>query len=288
MFENLGDAFNYYVEEWLRRTGANRISVDDYPFRGNGLISGYYNTLQTYRNLCDKYGAKLTYVIQSIEAYSGTNQVYRAVDKADMYHQLFGLIGFGVDHFGYYTYTPSGNYNATGTFYLDQGSFLTRDGKKTNIWYWGQEVLAEAQKFAPVALSYEYKGCKFFLNEVVNHDNSVYLTTSGSVQGYTPMVFDNSYEHKYLKGVTMDNDAVLTTEMYDKENDLYMYMLQNVVDPSHGAQVDTTGKVTATFGAEYTHVAKIKDGNVSYVALEEGVYTETLSGGQAVYLVPLK
>ena len=67
-----------------------------------------------------------------------------------------------------------------------------------------------------------------------------------------------------------------------------MYMLQNAVDPGHGGQVDTTGTVTATFDSSYTHVAKLKDGNITYVPLEDGVYTETLSAGQAVYLVPLK
>ena len=288
MFDNLGDSFSYYVEEWLRRTGANRISVDDYPYRGSGLISGYYNTLQTYRKMCDKYGADLTYVIQSIEAYSGENQVYRAVDKADMYQQLFGLIGFGVDHFAYYTYMPTGNYTATGTMYTDNGSFLTREGEKTNIWYWGQEVLADAQKFAPVALSYDFKGSKFYLNQVVNHDNSVYLTTSGSAYGQTPMLYDNSYEHKYLKGIEMDNDAVLTTEMYDEENDLYMYMVQNAVDPGAGQNGRTEMNVTATFDSQFTWVAEYDCGNLTYVKLDNGVYKNLLSAGQQVFLIPLK
>ncbi len=281
MFDNLGDAYTYYVENWLKDTGANRISCDVYAFRGNGLTPAYFNTVQTYRKLCDKYGAKLTFCLQSID-----NGTYREVDKADMYYELFNLIGMGVDHFAYYTYVPPGGYSATGSMYTEKGSFLNRKGEKNNIWYWGQQVMADAQKFAPVALSYEFVGSKFYLNKVVNHDNAPYLTSQGG--SYKPMSYDNSFEHKHLKNIEMDNDAVFTTEMYDSTNDLYMYMVQNVVDPAVGKNGRTEMNVTATFDAEYTWVAEYDCGNLTYVKLENGVYKNLLSAGQSVFLIPLK
>jgi hypothetical protein len=286
MFENLGDAFTYYVEEWLKGTGANRISCDVYAFRGSGITSAYFNTVQTYRKMCDKYGADLTFCLQSIESWSGQNQQFRDIDKADMYYEIFSLIGMGVDNFTYYTYMPPGGYSAVGNMYTDNGSFLTRAGEKTNIWYWGQQVIADAQKFAPVALSYDCMGSKFYLNDIVNHDNSPYMSTSGG--SYSPMLYDNSHEHKLLKSIEMDNDVVFTTEMYDKENDLYMYMLQNAIDPAAGENGRTEMNVTATFDSAYTWVAEYDCGNLTYVKLYNGVYKNLLSAGQSVFLIPLK
>lgn len=286
MFDNLGDAYTYYVENWLEGTGANWISCDVYAFRGTKLSSGYFNTLQTYRKACDKYGANLCWVLQSIENWSGTTNNFTRMDKAGMYYEIFSCIGMGVDMFSYYTYMPPGGYKAVGEMYTDDGSFLTRQGEKTNIWYWGKEVMADAQKFAPVALSYDFVGSKFYLSDMVNHDNSVYMTTAGG--SYSPMIYDNSHEHKLLKSVEMDNDAVFTTEMYDKENDLYMYMVQNVINSTYGENGRTEENVTVTFDSSYTWVAEYDCGNLTYVKLDNGVYKNLLSAGQSVFLIPLK
>jgi hypothetical protein len=76
--------------------------------------------------------------------------------------------------------------------------------------------------------------------------------------------------------------------MKDAQNDLYLYMLQNVIDPLYGADARTAENVTATFDGGYTYVAEFDNGNLRYVKLDKGVYTKTLAAGHAVYVIPLK
>ena len=286
--QNLKEMFEKYVEGWLKDTGANRISCDVYAFRKYGVTSGFFNSLQTYRKMCDKYGADLTWVLQSCEYYSGTNQIHRDIDKADMLYELFHCIGWGVDNFSYYTYMPTGSIMATGTMMTEGNTFLTRKGEKTNIYYWAKEILAAAQKFAPVVLSYDFVGSKYYRTETFNHDSSRYFTTESNSSLVTPAEFDNSHEHKLLKGIVQDNDLVFTTELYDNENDLYMYMVQNIIDPQSGENGSTDMNVGVTFDSEYTWVAEYSYGNLTYVKLTDGVYNRLLGAGESVFLIPLK
>jgi hypothetical protein len=76
------------------------------------------------------------------------------------------------------------------------------------------------------------------------------------------------------------------TELYDDDNDLYMYMAQNVIDPRNGEFGRTDMNITVEFDG-YEWVAEFEDGNLTYVKLEDGVYSKTLSAGYAVYLIPL-
>ncbi|MBQ4098127.1 MAG: hypothetical protein IJC72_02355 [Clostridia bacterium] len=286
--QNLGVMFDKYVEEWLKGTGANRICCDVYAFRSYGVTSGFFNSLQAYRKMCDKYGADLSWVLQSCEYYAGASQVHRDIDKADILYEMFHVIGWGVDHMSYYTYMPTGNISATGTMMTENNTFLTRKGEKTNIYYWVQDAIKMAQKFAPVVLSYDFVGSKYYKADVFNHDSAEYFITTSNSSIVTPAEFDNSHEHKLLKSITQDNDLVFTTEMYDKANDLYMYMVQNIVDPASGENGDTDMNVGVTFDSEYTWVAEYSYGTLNYVKLENGVYNRLLGAGESVFLIPLK
>ncbi len=285
---NFGDIFDRYVEGWLKDTGANRISCDVYAFRNSGVTSAFFNSLQSYRKMCDKYGADLTWVLQSCEYYSGASQIHRDIDKADILYEMFHVIGWGVDHMSYYTYMPTGNITATGLMMTENNTFLTRRGEKTNIYYWVQDAIAAAQKFAPVVLSYDFVGSKYYKADVFNHDSADYFVTGSTASNVSPAEFDNSHEHKLLKSVTQDNDLVFTTEMYDKDNDLYMYMVQNIIDPQSGENGETDMNVGVTFDSEYTWVAEYSYGNLTYVKLEGGVYNRLLGAGESVFLIPLK
>ena len=104
------------------------------------------------------------------------------------------------------------------------------------------------------------------------------------------MPFDNSHEPKLLKNIKQNNDAVLTTELYDEANDLYMYMIMNPIDAlfsEDGQMSYTENTFTAEFPG-YDYVAEFDCGKLTYVKLDGGKYTKTLSSGYGVYLVPLK
>ena len=139
----------------------------------------------------------------------------------------------------------------------------------------------EVKKFQNVLLNYKFNGAKFYLGEVIGN-GSASLFTLGTIE------FDNQHEHTLLTSLKQQGDALLTTELIDEKNNLYMYMIENTVDPSYA---NDNGNTINTFTAEfsgYDWVAEFDCGELNYVKLNGGKYTKTLSAGYAVYLIPLK
>lgn len=284
---SLEEAYRNYVNGYLDATGANRVSSDVYLNRGTGLCNWFYQTVQILRECAEAHGADVTFCLQSFEQYNGTNKIYSAVGKSEMLHEMYSLIGMGIDDFAYYTYQPPESYN-TKLPSPEGTNFLTAAGEKTNVYYAGQDAMAIAQSMSDVILNYEYQGAKFYLSSMPNFDVSCYTTSYMDTATNTSVSFKNDHEFTLLKNVSHDNDAVFTTELYDETNALYMYMLQNPIAPSNGEYGRTAENIQATFDASYTYVAEFHNGYLEYVKLENGVYAKTLSAGDAVYLVPLK
>jgi hypothetical protein len=128
-----------------------------------------------------------------------------------------------------------------------------------------KEILANNQKFAPTVLQFDYKGSQ----------------TYGSADHLAEVTVSNSFAK--LSSFTVNTGAALVTELYDDENKNYMYMAMNVLDPDENLTEET---VTMTFNG-YTNVL-VYDGNGNFttVALTNGVYTTTLTNGEAVYVIP--
>jgi len=284
--QNLTDAYTSYVNDYLDETGADRICCDVYMFRKDGVCSWFYQTVQIIRKACDDRGIKMSFCLQSFELYSGTNKVYRGVGRSEMFMELYSLLGFGVDQFAYYTYHLPSSYT---TSWPDNSTFINLKGEKNNVYYYGQEAMSAARRMSKIMLNYKFKGAKFFFTSgVPKFGTSNYISSKQDSITGTSAVFDNSYEFANLKSVEIDNDVVLATELYDEKNGLFMYMLQNVIDPIGGEYGRTAETVKADFGAEFTYVAELSDGYLEYVKLDGGKYEKTLSAGNAVYLIPLK
>ena len=288
-YDNMSDAYYGYVRKYLENTGADRVSVDVYAFRNMGIAGAFYTTAQVYSRLGKELGVDISFCLQ---AYAMKSNFFRKVGKSEMFLELYTLMGFGFDDFAYYTYQQT-----AGTP-IDT-SFINADGTLTNIYYYGKEAMANAQAMSDIILNYEFLGSKFYTVKVPNFDVSCYYSgpagkvkvkdENGAVKSSTSSLsFDNSHEFELIKGVTFDNDVVYISELKDGENDLYMYMVQNVIRPLNAENGRTAEKVEVDFGTEYTYVAELKDGNLKYVELEEGKYSKTLSAGHAVYLIPLK
>ena len=144
------------------------------------------------------------------------------------------------------------------------------------------------QKFAPVVLNYKYQGAKMFTAPITNFSTTPYLSSYVESVTKTTFDWDNSYEFELLKEVEQDNDIILSTELYDETNDLYMYMVQNVINPINSRKGNTTTTVSVKFEDGYDWVAEYDCGELRYVPLKNGVYKTTLSAGYAVYLIPLQ
>ena len=285
-FESMEEAYKTYIDDYITQTGANRISSDVYAFRGNGITGQFYSTAQVIKEKAKEHGIKASFCLQSFELYSGQNHIYRAVGKSEMKMEMLSLMGMGYDHFYYYTYQIAEN---RGVGWTENTTFLNTAGEKTNLYYYGQELMTNAQKMADVILNYDYLGGKFYVAEMPKGDVSCYF--SGPIETTVTnsgLTFDNSHEFALIEQVKFDNDVVFVTELKDNENDLYMYMLQNVIDPANGEYGRTTEKVSVKISGDYTHVAELCDGKIEYVKLSNGEYSKTLSAGDAVFLVPLK
>ena len=93
---------------------------------------------------------------------------------------------------------------------------------------------------------------------------------------------------KLIETFETDNDIALVTELYDRTNDSYMYMVQNIVDPGYALEGRTEMNVSVQFDSSYRYVAVLDSGRLQYRELDDGLYQTVLSAGYAQYLIPLK
>lgn len=287
-YDTLGEAYISYVRSFLEATGANRLSVDIYEFRRDGVFPGFFSTMQMFRELCKEYGAEMTYVQQSFNTYSGSTEAYARVTRAEMMSETYTAIGMGVSHLSYYTYLPYQSQSISGTHTLNH--FMDWDGNKTNVYYYGQAAMEEARFLSDIVFNYDWQGAKFIVNpdpDAMRFGTAAYLTSRADSVTGTNAPFDQSHEFELIKNVKLDNDIVFISELYDDDNDLYMYMVQNVLNP-RDAEIDVVDiNVEVDFGEGYDYVAEIADGVINYVKLDKGVYKTTLAAGYAHFIVPL-
>ena len=277
------EAYTAYLRHFFEVTGAKQLAIDVYPFKetASEWVNSFYPNLQILKNICNEYGAEMSFTMQSISYISNGVYTNRIMTRNDLWLQMNALLGFGATSLQYYTYFPYPSYSDTNT---SVGNFIDRQGNKTSVYYNGQAVNAAVRKFDEVILNYEFQGAKFYLNSTLKTSPASNYFGSGSTQ------FDNSYEHTLLKAITQDNDALLTTELKDEKNGLYMYMIMNAIDILHSSK-GFMEYTDCTFTAEfpgYDYVAEFDCGELTYVKLDNGKYTKSLSSGYAVYLVPLK
>ena len=287
-YATLGEAYEKYVRAFLEATGANHFSVDIYEFRSDGVFPGFFSTMQMFRKACKDYGAEMTYVQQSFNTFTGASESYARVTRAEMMSETYTAIGMGVTHFSYYTYLPYAAQSVTGTHTINH--FMTWDGEKTNVYYFGQAAMKEAKFLSNIVYNYDWLGSNFVITSgSMRFGTAPYLGSRLDTNTSTGAPFD--LEHKFelidLEDVKIDNDIVYISELKDSKNDLYMYMIQNVLNP-RDAEIDTTDiNVEVNFGTGYDWVAEISGGVINYVKLDGGVYKTSLSAGYANFVVPL-
>ncbi len=284
------ESYTKYVEDYIFAMEPDRISVDIYYFRGTGISPGSYACVQILANLCKKHDIALSFCLQSFEMYSGkgTTPIYRKVDKSDMRMEMESLIAFGVDHFAYYTYATDVENSSDGTRSVEGSAFVDYSGNPTNVYYWAQELMADAKKFEKVVLSYDYQGARMYQTQTqATFSTGAYFASAIEPTSGTSIQYDNSHEFAKLKNVSFDNDVLFVSELKDGKNDKYMYFVQNCIDPANSKLGRTAQNVTVEFGDEFTWVAEFDGGDLTYVKLEKGKYEKTLSAGYGVFLIPL-
>ncbi len=277
-YTDVADAYGAMMRLFFEKSGAKEISFDSYPFkeRGEGIKTNYYSNMKVMAEVCREYGAELHAVAQTCWTLRNNNVFYRRVGKSEIYSQLNSYIGFGATDICYFTYFTKQDNTTSTELFMDDGSFINRNGEKTEIYDHARKINSEFQAMANVILSHKYNASAMF-----THMPSNYLTSTHTAS------FAND-ELQLVENIDIDNDIALITELYDAPNESYMYMVQNIVDPGYAADGRTEMNVSVRFDSSYNYVAVLDSGRLSYEKLDDGIYKTVLSAGYARYLIPLK
>ncbi len=269
------DVYRNYVETYVKKTGTTFICPDYYPIKSDSIESEQLNGLRINAEVAEKYGIDLNVLMQTWAWRENAADKYRICQKDDLYWQTNMLMGFGVDAICCYTYglKSASNYYNSGTYHPDNSAFINYNGEKTDIYYNMQTITGEMKAFEKVIRNFDYKASATY--KVLPLD---------ALEGYTYMESDPMQKIKEVK--LEQGDLALINELYDDEKGNYMYLLQNIHDPSNGKHFDTTINAEITFADEYNYVAVYYKGEVTYHKLVDHKYSTLLSAGYAEFLLP--
>ncbi len=267
--------FEKYLEGFALSMGSDYLQYDDYPLRGTEespeVLDSYLLGLQVAAGVCTKLDIDLQFVTQS---YASTTK--RVLTEDDCYWMNNMLLAFGVSQINYYTYIAKKDNSSSDEYYDNYGSFITRQGDKTDIYYYYQKINQENNKFAPVKLNFKYQGSRVY--------NKLPLNFGGN---YCSMQWvDNSYTFTELKNFTLNKESALVTESYDEANNRYMYCVQNLVDSAYkGSLAFQTTELTFD-AAKYKYAAVYRNGERTLVPLDNGKLVIENAAGQAAFVIP--
>ncbi len=267
------ELYRRYIRAFLDNSGADYIMYDQYPMMDTSIHNMYIPCLQITAELAKEYGVKLYNVTQTMRMVT-PNSTTRYMKENDAYWLNNMLVGFGVKQIAYFTYWTKAVFDSTGERFYDGGSFINRNGTKTELYDIMKKIMAEEQQFAPTVLNFDYVTCNTYRKKpCIYNSQQVDVVLEGE-------------EFKKLDAVTIDKEVALVTELYDKNQKVYMYMLQNVVDPlNKGANAYQA--ITADFDDSCTHAVVFKKGERSVVKLDKGgKLTIKQQPGHAVYVIP--
>lgn len=270
--EELLARWEKYLSEFIDAMGTDYVQYDDYPIRKDKkILPLYVASLQIASNLAKEKGVKLHFVSQTFALNNGD------YDKVSEEHAVWMnnmMLGHGIKEMQYFTYMPSRNSRTDGEWFMDGASYLTNVGEKTSLYYFMKKIMQENNKFAPTILNFDYQGSRSYVKLPVNFTND-FITH-----------VDNSYAFKKIVDLKIDKETSYVSELYDSENELYMYMLMNATAPwNKGSKAYQTTDVT--FSDEYTHVVVYKNGGEGTPQkLDNHKYTVSLTSGEAIYLLP--
>lgn len=269
--EKMVRAYEQYIRLFLDATGATYIQYDQYPFRRADVVDVYYILgLQVASKIAQEYGVEFYFVTQT---YGQTDNITnpRMLTQEDLYWLNNMLVGFGIKQISYFTYFTKADNNRE--HFIDGNSFLTWRGKKTDIYHWMQQIMAEEQKFAPTVLSFDYRSSKVYISETTNFDCTHAMRTIETA------------DFVALKGLEVDKEAALVTELYDADKQNYLYMVQNVTDSIRkGSKAYQT--TVLTFDKQYKYAAVYVKGERTLVKLDNGTLTLEHKAGEATYVMP--
>ncbi len=260
------ECYTSYLTSWLDKTGADYIMFDSYPMDVGSIQRWYLEGMRLAAEICEARNIDLCLIMQTCSIQFNGNLGHRQCTEADLYWQTNVALGYGVDKIIYYSYAPDVEQGLEG---IQNGStFINLDGTKTDLYYSMKDIMGEMNDFAPVIRNFDYNASiTVGYNVDVDYDYETNDTFETGIKVYVS-----------------EGDLVLTTELKDSAKGNYLYMGQNILDPS--ASGDTDVNLTFDFGDEYDYAVVFDKGQATCVKLVNGTYFKTLSAGQAIFVMP--
>lgn len=287
-----------YLEKYVEVSGNNYIQYDIYPLmdttrtiggalydsNGNMTKEGYgiHNfglrqlMLTTY--VCKKYNLDL-YVVSQTITYNST-RILNPIDIAWINNMI---VGFGARHLSWFVYQVRAN---TGSeTWLDNGSFLGKEGNKNPIYYYMQGMIAQIKNFSNVISSFTYDWSRLYRAKTYTDAWFYSSVLDSSFKSY----YSTSASYGHISSVSVDSEQAIVTGLIDRAG-RYMYMIQNGHNHPTNNIVQT---VTITANAVYSYALVYEAGTPRIMTLgstgisswKKSTLTLKLSSGRAAYVM---
>lgn len=265
--------FEAFMRTYFEKTGADHVAIDWYPLYSSGPMTHMIASLQIASMVANEFNAELHVVSQTMTyvPYGSTSE--RLYTEEDMRFVNDMMLGFGVKEISYFTYFVHGDDNKG--YFLEQSSFMTWYGEKTQLWYIMQKIMADNQKFANTIKNFQYQTSRMYKKQVSGYGDALEYIDYGKDMG----------NFKVLRSVETDQSSAVVTELYDAKKKNYMYMIQNVVD-SQWRTADTYQTATLTFTDKYDYAVIWVNGETKEVALKDHQLVVENPAGQATFIIP--
>jgi hypothetical protein len=182
-------------------------------------------------------------------------------------------MGFGVKQINYFTYWTKRASSSSGEYFVDGGSFVNNNGTPTALYTFMQTIMADNDKFAPTISHFDYNASQVFGSNNSSSKNNDHISWSSSLTA--------AASFRFLSSVTTSLEYTLVTELYDKDNYNYMYMVMNTIDPNDKG----TQSITVTLDSSVTKFY-VYDQSGNRTLQTGNTYSVSLTAGQAVYIMP--
>lgn len=314
--KNLGPkkAYEEYLDAFMRETGANTLSVDNYPFRPNYLggrfLEGYFSCLQMQRKKCDEYGAKMAFVMATFEMTQddpeGMAGYRRIATVNEMFLHMNTALAFGTRDMEFYTYVTMAISSKTSPFKsLDGSSFITSNGQKTAIYSFAKAAIAHAKRLEKAVEAYDFKGANLYVDEKLYEIKTVGLKDNPEVLDSAaaqylkswPTVlpdgtvstadFDNSYKMEGIENLSFDRDVLLATHFEKQGEAPDMYAFVNVTDRTYKTELAPM-RVRVKFKGNVRKAWVLQENDFEEIEIKDGVFETRLTLGEAAWVIPMK
>ncbi len=266
--------YKAYVNTFLDVTGADYFMADIYPINPdeNGSVYRMYvRGLQICSEIAQERGVDFKVVMQSMwYRMNGANN-WRKLSRDDIFYQVNMLMGFGVKELSYFTYWSKYDNNMNDFYFPDGCAIVSRRGEPTDLYYAVKDANAMLEKLWPVIKDFE----------CVSDDNNCHWPSKSRPMFLVPL---SSKPLKNVEYFRPDKEVALITEMYDEENDRYLYRVMNGSDPFYGNEFGVQ-TIEVQFDKKFRYADVFTEGEWKTVELEDGKYVAKLMPGYADYVL---